>query len=83
MAWAHDDRWPGRRVGRTIFVGGESRHVGLCQHVARAIRAPAHVADPLARLVKPGAGACVGVNPDEAQPGWAVAMGLCASPTDL
>lgn len=73
----------GRRVDRVIFVGGESRHRGLCQHLARRIRVPAHVADPLARLARTGREPCHGVDFGAMQPGWAVPFGLGFCPTDF
>ncbi len=83
----HDGLFPGKRITRAIFVGGEARGVGLCQHIARVLRLPAHTADPLARLGRPAvdlpgpAGAIVKLS--EPQPGWAVALGLTLCPTDL
>lgn len=50
----YEGLFPGRRVNRAIFVGGESRQLPLCQHVARALRLPASVADPLARFSRGG-----------------------------
>lgn len=77
----YEAMFPQRRVGRTIFVGGEARHAGLCQHVARKLRLPAHVADPMLRIKRPPAGENVtnGVDFSQPQPGWAVALGLCLS----
>lgn len=79
----HDSLFPGRQVTRTIFVGGEAKHTALCQHIARALKAPAHVADPLARLARTGNPEFPGVDLRQPQPAWAVALGLCLSPTDL
>jgi len=79
----HASQFPDRKVERVIFVGGESRHVGLCQHIARALRLPAQTADPLARVARTGREPCVGVDLGMPQPGWTVAMGLCLGPTDL
>lgn len=79
----YDTLFPNRRVMRTIFVGGEARHVGLCQHVARKLRLPAHVADPLTRFKRPPKGIVNGADFGEPQPGWSVAIGLCTAPTDL
>ncbi len=75
--------FPGKRVQRAIFVGGESRHRGLCQHIAKRLRLPAQVADPLARMARTGKEACAGVDFSQPQPGWAVAFGLSHCPTDL
>lgn len=79
----HQSLFGGRRVDRVIFVGGESRHRGLCQHVAKKVRVPAHVADPLARMARTGREPCHGVDFGAMQPGWTVAYGLSLCPTDL
>lgn len=75
--------FPGRKVNRAIFFGGEARHRALCQHVARALRLPAQVADPLARIARTGTEKLTGVDVSTPQPGWAVAVGLALGPTDL
>ena len=75
--------FPGRRVQRAIFIGGESRHRGLCQHIAKRLRLPAQVADPLARMARTGSEPCAGIDFSQPQPGWAVAFGLSLCPTDL
>lgn len=75
--------FPGRKVQRAILFGGESRHRGLCQQVARRIRLAAQVADPVARMARTGNEACVGVDFSQPQPGWTVAFGLSLCPTDL
>ena len=79
----YDAMFPGRRLDRAIFVGGEAAHKGLCQSIARAIRLPAQVADPLARVARTGNELVKDVDLRTGQPGWAVAMGLCLAPTDL
>jgi Tfp pilus assembly PilM family ATPase len=79
----HEAVFPGRRPARVVFVGGESRHRGLCQHIARRLRIPAQVADPLARLSRTGNEPAKDVDLGVTQPGWAVAVGLCLSPADL
>lgn len=79
----HESLFPSRRVSGIVFVGGEARHAGLCQHLARALRLPAQIADPLARVAQTGKEPATGVNLREAQPGWTVPLGLCLSPTDL
>lgn len=79
----YETLFPQRKVHRTIFVGGESRHVALCQHIARMLKTPAHAADPLARVARAGNEPVVGVDMSKAQPGWAVPMGLLMAPTDL
>lgn len=79
----HESIFPGHRVERVVFVGGEATHTALCQHVARSLRLPAQVGDPLARVARTGSEPTVGVDMNGAQPGWAVAVGLCLGPTDL
>jgi type IV pilus assembly protein PilM len=79
----HDTIFPGNRVSKAIFVGGEARHRGLCQHIARKLRVPAQVADPLARLGRTGTEPVKDVDLTQPQPAWAVALGLCLSPTDI
>jgi len=79
----YDSIFPGRRMDRAIFVGGEARHRGLCQHIARALRLPAQIADPMARITRTGNEPVQGVSFRDPQPGWAVAMGVCLAPADL
>ncbi|MFN0011540.1 MAG: hypothetical protein ACKVS8_07840 [Phycisphaerales bacterium] len=84
----HDGLFPGKKIARAIFVGGEARNVGLCQHIARILRLPAQIADPLARLGRaplptPSSPGGARVNLSEPQPAWAVAYGLTLCPTDL
>lgn len=79
----HDAMFPEMRVSEIVFIGGESRHRGLCQHMAKALRIPAKASDPFARIERASAGAVVGFDPEQPQPGWAVPIGLCQSPTDL
>jgi type IV pilus assembly protein PilM len=79
----HESQFPGKKVERAMFVGGEARHKGLCQAIARQLRLQSQMADPLARVARSGAEPALGVDLKNAQPGWAVALGLCLSPTDL
>jgi Tfp pilus assembly PilM family ATPase len=79
----HESIFPDRKVGRSIFVGGEARHLGLCQHVARTLKLPAQVGDPMASVSRSGEEPVSGVDFTKSQPGWTVALGLCLSPTDL
>lgn len=79
----HESIFPDRRIDRAIFIGGEARHLGLCQHIARTLRLPAQVADPMAGVARAGDEPTVGVDFSQPQPGWATALGLCLSPTDL
>lgn len=79
----HESLFPTRRVEKAVFVGGEARHRALCQHLARSLRLAAQVADPMARVARTGSEPTEGVDFTQAQPGWAVALGACLSPTDL
>jgi type IV pilus assembly protein PilM len=79
----HASQFPSRKVERVVFVGGEAKHRGLTQYLARALRLPAQVADPLARVARTGKEPVAGLDMKQAQPGWAVALGLCLAPTDL
>ncbi|MFZ4575532.1 MAG: pilus assembly protein PilM, partial [Phycisphaerales bacterium] len=73
----------GRKPDRILFVGGEALSRGVCQKVARHLRSAAQAADPLSWVAKTGAEPSHGIDPKQPQPGWAVAMGLALSPTDL
>lgn len=79
----HESLFPGRKIDRAVFIGGEARQHGLCQHIARTLRLPAQIADPVARLARGGGEPTAGIDFREPQPGWAVALGLCLCPTDL
>lgn len=65
----------GKQVDRMIFVGGESRHVAICQALAQKLNLPATLGDPLARLHKDNKTIC-SVDLRQPQPGWAIAVGL-------
>jgi Tfp pilus assembly PilM family ATPase len=66
-----------------LFVGGEALSRGVCQKIAKQLRTAAQSADPVAWVAKTGAEPSVGVDLKQPQPGWAAAMGLALSPTDL
>ncbi len=67
--------FPGKVVDRAIFVGGESRHVPMCQKIAQRLGLPATLGDPLARLMKDTV-TQTKVDVRQPQPGWAIAVGL-------
>jgi len=79
----HEGLFPGRVIDRVIFLGGEARQVWLCQHLARTLRVPGQLGDPLSRLTHDRKLKTPGLKLGEPQPGWAVANGLCTAPTDL
>jgi Tfp pilus assembly PilM family ATPase len=80
----HQSVFADRPIEKIVFVGGESRHVDICQRIARSLRIGAQLGDPLARLVrvnqmKPP----TGVDMRLPQPGWAVPVGLCLCESNL
>lgn len=80
----HQSVFPDRSIEKIVFVGGESRHVDICQQIARSLRIGAQLGDPLARLVritqmKPPSG----LDMRHPQPGWAVPVGLCLCESNL
>ena len=79
----HQSLFRKRKIDRMVFLGGEARETGLCQHVARALRLPAQLGDPLTRLQCRRSLRTSGLALGQPQPGWAVACGLCTLPTDL
>lgn len=79
----YEAMFPGRKVEKAILFGGETRHRGLCQHVAKKLRLPAHVADPLARMARTGSEPVRGVDFTTPQPGWTIPFGLALCPTEL
>ena len=79
----HQSLFHGRRIDRVVFLGGEARDTGLCQQVARTLRLPAQLGDPLTRLECKKSLRTPGLDLSQPQPGWAVVCGLCTAPTDL
>jgi Tfp pilus assembly PilM family ATPase len=75
----YQSTFPERPIDRAIFIGGEARRTDLSQSIARVLRLPAQLGDPLARL----GGLDRSGLPAGPHPGWAVACGLCTAPTDL
>jgi len=72
----HSKLFPGGGIDRAIFVGGEALNRPLCQHIARALRLPGQIADPLAPLLGRRTAPAQGVDLSSAQPGWATVFGL-------
>ena len=79
----HNALFPGVRVDRVVFVGGQARHQVLCTHLARKLKLEAQVLDPLACLARSGKVPASGVDLRSAQPGWAAVVGGALSPMDL
>ena len=62
-------------------MGGEARHRGLCQQIARGLDLAAQVGDPLARMGRiSDIGLESGIDRRLPQPDWAVAIGLSMGP---
>ncbi len=79
----HGSLFGGQKIDRMIFLGGEARDIALCQAVARELRLPAQLGDPLTRFGCKRSLRTPGLSLGKPQPGWAVACGLCSAPTDL
>jgi Tfp pilus assembly PilM family ATPase len=79
----HRNLFPDQPVEKVVFLGGQSRQRLVCEHLARALKLSAQSVDPLARLARSGKVPSEGVDVTTAQPGWAVPVGMCLSPTDL
>ena len=72
-------REPERPIEKLVFVGGEANRRDLVTRLARAVRLPAQLGDPFARLARGAVAAAGDVDPSVPQPGWAVPLGLCLS----
>jgi Tfp pilus assembly PilM family ATPase len=79
----HESLFRGQKIDRMIFLGGEARDITLCQAVAKELRLPAQLGDPLTRFGCKRSLRTPGLSLGQPQPGWAVVCGLCAAPTDL
>lgn len=79
----HNGRYASKPVERLVFVGGESNDHELCRHIARAMKMPAQLGDPLAQLRLSAESGATGVDVQLPQPGWSVPMGLCLSEANL
>ena len=78
----YESTFPNKPVDRLIFVGGEAKHRTLCQHIAQGLSLAAQVGDPLIRMGHTtSVGIESGLDRRQAQPGWAVAIGLSLGPT--
>lgn len=65
----HEALFPGKKIERAVFVGGESRHAPSASS-SPAPSDPRQVADPLARVARTGKEPMTGVDLREAQPAW-------------
>jgi type IV pilus assembly protein PilM len=77
----YEATFPGKPVDRMVFIGGQARHRGLCQHIARELGLAAQLGDPLCRMSKTcQLGPESGIDRRLPQPAWAVAIGLSMGP---
>jgi type IV pilus assembly protein PilM len=83
----HEATFANNPIQRLIFVGGEAKHKGMCQYVARQLGIAAQVGDPLVRMgratqvnVINSVGLEGGLDRRQPQPNWAVAIGLSLGP---
>jgi Tfp pilus assembly PilM family ATPase len=65
---------------RLIFVGGEARQKGLCQHIARTLGLAAQVGDPMPRLKRDENDDIECIDRRQQHPAWAMAVGLSMGP---
>ena len=79
----HHSLFRDQAISKIVFLGGESRNIKLCQHIAKELQLPAQLGDPLARFTHKRSLRTPGLALGQPQPGWAVACGLCNAPTDL
>jgi len=79
----HDVVFGGQRVAKVIFLGGLAKNKSLCQYLARGLRLPAQVADPLARIKTE---TLIGDHSDLVEADryseWAIALGLSLNGAD-
>ncbi|MDD4889701.1 MAG: pilus assembly protein PilM, partial [Phycisphaerae bacterium] len=68
--------FPDRAVERIVFLGGEAHHRTVCQQIARDLRLPAMLGDPMLRMHRAHEGVeCGDLTPGTPVPEWAVAFG--------
>lgn len=79
----HERLFPDRPVSRAVFVGGEARDLALCQRIAKLLRVPAQIADPLTCVQKTGKEPMRHIDLGAPQPGWTVPFGLSFAPRNL
>lgn len=71
-----------RSLDRIVFVGGESMDRAFCCEVAEAIGVVTYQGNPFGRLHRTGDERFVGFDGTHTEPGWSVALGLCACPAN-
>ena len=77
----HETTFHSKPLDRLVFIGGEARHRGLCQQIARSMSLAASVGDPLVRMGRTSdVGVESGIDRRQPQPSWSVAIGLSMGP---
>jgi type IV pilus assembly protein PilM len=77
----HESTFHSVPLDRLVFVGGEARHRGLCQNIARSMSLAATIGDPLVRMGRTSdVGVESGIDRRQPQPSWSVAVGLSMGP---
>lgn len=79
----HAALFPDKKASRIVFVGGAAANTDICRTLARAVRLPAQVADPLTALPRVEGARFDGLTAGVPTCAWAVALGLSVLPTDL
>ena len=79
----HSSLFPERQISRAVVTGGESRHMGLCRHLARKLGVSAQSADPVSTFASGPGSKIQGVDFASPQPGWAPVVGLAMARTEL
>ena len=73
----YDSVFPSLPAERAVFLGGQALDGRLCQGIAERIDLAAQIGDPLARIGRPPkVSRKGGLDRRQAQPAWAVAVGL-------
>ncbi len=69
--------FPSDSIERVVFLGGQALDKHLCQTLAQRLNMPAQIGDPFARIGNAeGVKLSIGLDRRQAQPAWAVAVGL-------
>jgi Tfp pilus assembly PilM family ATPase len=77
----HELAFPDLAISRLIFIGGEARHEGLCQHIAEKLKLPGQTGDCLCRMVRNSRiGIESAIDRRHPQPAWSAAIGLSMGP---
>ncbi|MFK7788419.1 MAG: pilus assembly protein PilM [Phycisphaeraceae bacterium] len=79
----HDSVCPDDTVQRIVLLGGEASHKGVAQSIAQQFSIPTFVGDPMARVMRTPGLKPLNIDINNAQPGWAVPLGLCLSEANL